>query len=414
MQGKPMRILLTEDAIPFALTSARSLPFAWKDQIKSQLEDMIEKNIIKEVKEPTDWCHPMVPVAKKNSNEVRLCVDLTKLNKFVRRGAHPVITPHEAVTSVTKGSRFFTKMDARAGYWQVPIAEQDQELTTFITPWGRFKFLRAPMGLSISGDEYNRRGDEALKTILNTVKIVDDILVFDEDYQQHLTNVWHVLNKCKEHRITLNPKKFQFAEEEIDYCGYHLNKDGFAPDEDKLSAITKFQAPTNISELRSFLGLVNQLSQFSPDISNLAEPLCHLLKKNHEWNWSADHSKAFVEVKTALTNPPILAYFDPDLPVMLQTDAARLKGLGYACLQKHGLTWKLVDCGSRFLTETESRYATIELEMLAIVWAVKKCRRFLAGRQHFDIITDHKPLLPIVNSKSLSEIENPRLQRLRE
>ena len=226
--------------------------------------------------------------------------------------------------------------------------------------------------------------------------------------------MWQVLNRCKENKITLNANKLHFAQEEVDYCGYHLNKDGITPEKDKLSAITKFQAPTNITELRSFLGLVNQLSQFSSDIATVAEPLRHLLKKNHEWLWTADHEKSFAQVKEALSKPPILAYYDPKLPVILETDAAKLKGLGYALLQKHGQRWKLIDCGSRFLTDTESRYATIELEMLAIVWAVKKCRMFLAGRQHFDVVTDHKPLLPIVNSKNLSDIENPRLQRLRE
>lgn len=414
MHGKPMRILLTEDATPFALTAARSIPCAWKDKIKSQLEEMVQKNIIKEVTEPTSWCHPMVPTPKKDSNEVRVCVDLTRLNKFVRRGAHPVLTSNEAVSSIKKGSRYFSTMDAKFGYWQVLIAEEDQELTTFITPWGRYKFLRAPMGLSISGDEYNRRGDEALRTATNTVKIVDDILVSDDDYQQHLNHVWHVLSKCKEQRITLNPKKFQFAQDEVNYCGYHISSEGFSPDAEKLSAIVNFPTPTNISELRSFLGVANQLSQFSSEVSSLAEPLRHLLKKENEWTWLEAHEKSFEEVKKALLNPPILAYYDPRLPVVVQTDAAKLKGLGYACMQKHDKVWKLVDCGSRFLTETESRYATIELEMLAIVWSIKKCRRMLAGREHFEVLTDHKPLIPIVNSKGISDIENPRLQRLKE
>ena len=117
---------------------------------------------------------------------------------------------------------------------------------------------------------------------------------------------------------------------------------------------------------------MNQLSQFSSDIATVAEPLRHLLKKNHEWLWTADHEKSFAQVKEVLSKPPILAYYDPKLPVILETDAAKLKGLGYALLQKHGQRWKLIDRGSRFLTDTESRYATIELEMLAIVWAVKK------------------------------------------
>lgn len=414
MKGKPMRILLTDDAVPFALTAARTIPFAWKDRIKNQLSEMVEKGIIKEVKEPTEWCHPIVPVAKKGTSEVRICVDLTKLNKYVRRGAHPVLTAHDAVSGVTKDSKFFTTMDAKAGYWQIPIADEDQELTTFITPWGRFKFLRAPMGLSISGDEYNRRGDEALQSSESTAKIVDDILTYELDYQSHLNNVWKILNKCREYGITLNPEKFNFACDEVEYCGYHLNSEGFTPNRKKIHAIEEFKAPGNVTELKSFLGMVNQLSQFSADISALAEPLRHLLKKGYEWKWNDNHEKSFTAVKEALSKPPVLAYYDPKLPVMLQTDAARLKGLGYVCLQKHERAWKLIDCGSRFLTDTESRYATIEMEMLAITWAVKKCKRFLAGREHFDIITDHKPLIPIVNTKGLYDIENPRLQRMRE
>ena len=248
----------------------------------------------------------------------------------------------------------------------------------------------------------------------STVKIVDDILTYEGDYQSHLDNVWEILNRCREYSITLNPDKFKFAEDEVEYCGYQLNSEGFTPNRKKIHAIANFKAPESVTELKSFLGMVNQLSQFSSDVSTLAEPLRHLLKKGTVWNWSDDHEKSFKAVKKALSEPPILAYYDPKLPIMLQTDAARLKGLGYACLQKHDTGWKLVDCGSRFLSDTESRYATIELEMLAITWAVKKCRRFLAGREHFDIMTDHKPLLPIVNNKGLYDIENPRLQRMRE
>ena len=414
MKGKPMRILLREDAVPFALTTARKIPFAWKEKIKKQLDDMVAKKIIEPVSKPTEWCHPIVPIAKKNSDDVRLCVDLTKLNDYPQRGAHPAMTPHEAVSSVRRGVKHHTKGDAKSGYWQVEIDERDQELTTFITPWGRFKFLRAPMGLVSSGDEYNRRGDEALQDAKNTVKVVDDILIFDEDYQSHLNNVWDMLEKCRENGITLNPQKFEFAREEVDFCGYHLNREGFTADDAKVSAIAKFKAPSNVKELKSFLGLVNQLGEFSSQIAQLAEPMRNLLKKSYEWSWSEGHEEAFQAVKRELVKPPILAYYDPTAPTILQTDAARLKGLGYILQQKHDDIWKLVDCRSRFLTEAESRYATIEMEMLAISWAVRKCKVYLAGREHFDIITDHKPLLPIINSKGLSEIENPRLLRMKE
>ena len=120
-------------------------------------------------------------------------------------------------------------------------------------------------------------------------------------------------------------------------------------------------------------------------------------------------------VKAGLISPPVLPSFDPALPVILQTDASRLHGLGYALLQDHGNgQLRLVQCGSRFLSDAETRYATIELEMLAAVWAMSKCRLYLIGLQHFTLMMDHQPLIPILNHYSLDAVENPRLQRLRE
>ena len=124
--------------------------------------------------------------------------------------------------------------------------------------------------------------------------------------------------------------------------------------------------------------------------------------------------RRFVESRP-LSSPPVLASFDPALPVVLQTDASRLHGLGYALLQDHGNgRLRLVQCGSRFLAEAETRYATIELEMLAVSWAMSKCKLYLIGLQHFTLMTDHRPLIPILNHYSLDAIENPRLQRLKE
>ena len=414
MKGPTMRIPLNEDAVPCSLTTARNIPYGWRDKVKKQIEQMVEDQIISEITEPTEWCHPIVVVPKKDSDNIRLCVDLTKLNKHVKRATYPMVTPYDAVSSISRGANFFTTLDAKTGYWQIPIAEEDQHLTTFITPWGRYKFLRAPMGLISSGDEYTRRGDQALGHVKNTIKIVDDILIHDTDYKSHIKNVWSILEKCEENRITLNPEKFKFAQEEVTYCGYILNKDGFKADIRKVDAVAKFKTPTSITDLRSFIGLVGQLSEFSTDIAKTAEPLRQLLKKNTEWMWTPVHDQAFTDVKVALTSPPILAYFNPSLPTVLQTDASRLNGLGFALLQKNKDGWKLIKCGSRFLSDTESRYATIEQEMLAIVWATRKCQNFLRGAQHYDVITDHRPLLPILNSKGLNDIENPRLQRLRE
>ena len=414
MSGGSMQIPLYENATPFSITTARNVPYGWRDKLKKQIDDMVAKEIIVEVTEPTQWCHPIVIQPKKDSDEIRLCVDLTRLNKYVKRATYPVRTAYDAVSNITRGETYFTTLDAKCGYWQIPIADEDQHLTTFITPWGRYKFLRAPMGLLSSGDEYTRRGDGIMNDMEKTIKIVDDILVHDNDYKSHIQKVWKILEACEENSITLNPDKVNFAQEEVSYCGYILNKDGFTVDRRKTDAIRNFPKPTCITDLRSFMGLVNQLTDFSSEIAKKAEPLRHLLKKNTVWMWTTVHDKAFEDMKETLVSPPVLAYFDPNLATMLLTDASKLNGIGFALLQQHDDGWKLVKCGSRFMSDTERRYAIIEQEMLAVVWATKKCQQFLRGAQHYDVIIDHRPLVPILNSKGINEIDNPRLQRLKE
>lgn len=407
-----MHIQLTDDVRPFAVTAARAIPFSWREDIKRQLDDLLAKDVIAEVDYPTEWCHPIVPVAKKPSG-VRLCVDLTRLNKYVKRPTYPVRSPHDAIASMGSGSTWFTTMDARMGYFQISIAEEDQDLTCFITPWGRYKFKRAVMGLISSGDEYNRRGDQAIGDVPQTLKIVDDILAYDNTYKGHLTRVAFLLQRCDTHSITLNAEKFCFAAPEVDYCGHSISRQGYTVDSKKVNAISNFPLPQDITDLRSFLGLANQLGGFSPALATAAQPLRDLLKPRNIWRWTTQHDAAFEEVKRVLVSPPVLAHFDPALPTMLETDASRLRGLGFVLRQRHEDGWRLTQCGSRFLTDVESRYAVVEIELAAVLWAVRKCGAYLTGLPHFSIVVDHRPLVPILNSKLLSEIENPRLQRMR-
>ena len=270
------------------------------------------------------------------------------------------------------------------------------------------------MGLVSSGDEYNHRGDQVLGDIPQTVKIVDDILAYDYSYRDHLAHVINILQRCDQYGITLNPDKFKFAEAKVDFCGYTISSDGYTVDSRKVKAIADFPKPQNITDLRSFMGLANQLGSFSSEIAQAAQPLRDLLKPRNEWCWTPVHDAAFQKVKEALLAPPVLAHFDITLPTMLQTDASRLHGLGFALLQRHGEEWKLVQCGSRFLTDTETRYAVIEVEMAAVLWAIRKCSTYLTVQPHFELVIDHKPLVPILNSKGIGEIENPRLQRMKE
>ena len=300
------------------------------------------------------------------------------------------------------------------GYHQIQIAEHSRGLTCFITPYGRMRYVRCPMGLVSAMDVYNRRGEEALGDIPQTVKIVDDVLAYDASYRDHLAHVITILERCAARGITLNRKKFQFARHALDFCGYRISEEGYTVDDSKLKAVSEFPRPENVTDLRSFMGLTNQLSGFSSKLASMAQPLRDLLKQKTVWNWTVLHEEAFQSVKKALVAPPIMAFFDQGAPTALHTDASRTRGLGFVLRQRQEGAWKMIQCGSRFLTDTESRYSVIELECLAVMWACRKCHVYLAGLPHFDLVVDHRPLVPILNSKRLAEIENSRLQRLRE
>ena len=414
MDGKPVHIHLKEDAVPYAISCPRKIPYAWREEVKTELDDMVKKTIIKPVEgTPSDFVSPLVVVQKPNG-KVRICVDYTMLNRYVKRPLHPFKAPWEAVSNIDRKSKYFSTLDATSGYWQLRLDEESQHLTTFLTPWGRYQFLRTPMGLVSSGDEFCRRGDEAFAGMSNIEKVVDDILLHDETFEDHYNKVVELLERCRKCKISLNPQKFVFAQNEVPYVGYIVGQNGIKADPKKVQAIRHFPRPKNLTELRSFMGLVNQLGNFSSEISCYATPLRSLMKKRNEFLWSSEHDNAFENIRTALVSPPILGHYDPLLETELHVDASRLNGLGYILLQKHDDKWKLVQCGSRFLSESESRYAMIEIELLAITWSVHKCKLYLLGLPNFKIITDHKPLIPILNNYTLDKIENCRIQRLKE
>ena len=220
--------------------------------------------------------------------------------------------------------------------------------------------------------------DEALQGIPQLQKIVDDCVIYDSDFSSHTRHVRDVLQRCADKGISLNKDKFVFASQEAEFCGYILSREGYRVNPRITDAIRQFPKPGNITDMRSFFGLANQLANFTDTIAAKLDPLRPLLKTNNEFYWDATHDCAFGEVKEALSTSPVLAYYDHRRDTALLVGASRLKGLGFVLQQRQNDgQWRMVQAGSRFLSETESRYAMIEIELLGIVWAVKKCRMFL-------------------------------------
>ena len=173
---------------------------------------------------PTEWCAPNVVTPKKNTDSIRMCIDLSRLNRYVRRERYQSQTPAQAVTDIAaENAKIFTKLDATKGYHQCPLDEESQLLTTFITPFGRFKYLRAPYGISSIAEHYNRRMDEAFAGLTGFRRIVDDVVIFNNNIKQHADHVRQFLWRCKEKHITLNIKKWQYAQTEVDLAVFIIS-----------------------------------------------------------------------------------------------------------------------------------------------------------------------------------------------
>ena len=202
--------------------------------------------------------------------------------------------------------------------------------------------------------------------------------------------------------------------EKVLFAG-HIITGGYAmPNPAKVAALAEFPAPTDLTSLRSFLGMAQTLASYVPDMAHMTDVLRLLLKKGTAYVWLAQHEEAFLRIKALLTSHLVVHFYDPALPTELVCDASRLKGLGFALMQRaaDGRP-RIIQCGSRTLLPAESRYATIELECLAVQWATHECRFYLTSAPQFSVATDHKPLLGIF-AKPLTDVTNGRLLRFRE
>ena len=406
--GEEYDIKLQPDAKPFALFTSRHIPIPLHPKVAEELEKMEKAGVISKVTEPTPWCAGMVVVPKKSGN-VRICVDLKLLNKSVQREVHPIPKVDETLAQLS-GAKIFSKLDANSGFWQIPLSRRSRLLTTFITPTGRYCFNKLPFGISSAPEHFQRRMSEILSGLEGVQCQMDDILVYGKDQKEHDTRLKAVLNQIEKAGATLNASKCEFSKTSLTFLGHVIDADGIHPDPEKTRAIRELKTPTVVPELRRFLGMVNQLGKFTPNLAELTQPLRELLTKSRAWMWGPAQSTAFKQVKDEISKPSTLALYDPAAPTKISADASSY-GLGAVLLQQSEGHWKAVAFASRAMTDTERRYAQIEKEALATTWACEKFSTFIIGK-HIFIETDHKPLVPLLGVKQLDTLP-PRVLRFR-
>lgn len=226
-------IRMKEGAVPFAIFTPRRIPIPLKDPIKLELDKMVKSEVIRKVDGPTKWCAGIVPVVKP-SGEVRICVDLTQLNKSVLREQFVLPTIDDALGQLA-GAIYFSKLDANSGFHQVKLAKESQELTTFITPFGRYCFQRLPFGISSAPEYFQKQMAEILEGLPGVVNLMDDILVYGATQHEHDERLHAVLERLVKAGVTLNRAKCSFCVTRVAFLGYVVDSSGIRPDPKKSS-----------------------------------------------------------------------------------------------------------------------------------------------------------------------------------
>lgn len=387
----------------------RRVPVALKTVVKDKLDSMTKQGILKKEEQPTDWISSAVYIHK--PNKLRICLDPKELNKHIQIPKYKMPTLDDIMPNLSKAT-IFSVCDAKDGFLQVRLDDYSSKLTTFHTPFGRYRWLRLPFGVASAPEEFQRRTHEILEGLHGVYAIADDILVtgsgetMELAKADHYRNIVALLDRCRLRNYKLNPEKFKYALNQVSYHGHILTSEGLRPDPGKVEAITSMPHPKDKGEVKRLLGMVNYLSRFCPHLSNLAEPLRNLTKEDMEFLWTNTHDDAYQRIKTLIATAPTLKYYDIQKEVSVESDASQF-GLGCVLTQEG----QPVAFASRSMTITEMNYSQMEKEALALTFACEKFDQYLMGRDGITCWTDHKPLETIMNKQILCAPK--RLQRMR-
>ncbi|XP_062542356.1 uncharacterized protein K02A2.6-like [Armigeres subalbatus] len=380
---------------------ARHVPHSIRAAVKDELDSMERLGVIERIHAPTPVVNAMVLV--KRNERIRICIDPSQVNQNLLRRHHPLTTVEDIATRL-RNSKYFTILDCKKGFWQIRVSERTAKFLAFGTPWGRYICKRLPFGLASAPEVFQKVIHDTLEGIEGVEVSMDDILIHAESSEKLTKITEKVVKRLHSAGLKLNKDKCLFNQTSLKFLGHIVTDGGLKADPEKLEAIIRLKSPTNKSELQRALGMITYMGKFVANLSDITAPLRSLLVKNVDWEWGCEQEAAFQQIKNLMQSPPVLRYYDLNLPVTLSVDASS-HALGAVLLQQG----RPVAYASKALTATEMNYPQIEKEATAIRFACSKFHQYIYGKK-LTIETDHKPLESIFR-KPLDRAP-PRLRRI--
>ena len=408
IKGATAKLHVIPDAKP-RFCRPRSVPYALRSRVDQALEKLEADGIIEAV-DFSEWAAPIVPVVKQDGS-IRICGDYKlTVNQAAQIDVYPLPLVDDLFASLA-GGKTFTKLDLAHAYQQLQLDEASRCYVTINTQKGLFRYTRLRFGVASAPAIFQRTMETILRGLPHVCVYLDDILVTGESEAAHISNLAAVLKRLEAAGIRLKHEKCAFMLSEVEYLGHRISAKGLQPLVSKVRAIADAPTPTNTSQLKSFLGMLNYYGRFLPDLATLLAPLYELLHSTRKWSWKEPQQKSFQQVKLLLVTSSFLTHFDPKKPVILTCDASPY---GVGAVLSHKMedgTEQPISFASRTLSTAERNYAQLDKEALAIVFGVKRFHQYLYGRT-FSIQSDHKPLQYLLGeTREIPAMASARVQR---
>ncbi|WJZ92455.1 hypothetical protein VitviT2T_011446 [Vitis vinifera] len=388
---------------PILVFPYRMAPLELK-KLKTQLDELLGKGFICPSTSP--W-GALVLFVKKKDVTLRLCIDYRKLNRVTVKNKYHLPRIDDLFDQL-KGAKYFSNIDLRTGYHQLRVREEDVSKTAFRTRYGHYEFLVMPFGLTNAPAAFMDLRNRVFRAYLDqfVIVFVDDILIYSRSLEEHKQYLVTTLRTLRRHQLYGKLEKSEFWLIEVNFLGHVVSEAGIAVDHSKVEVVQEWQRPTNVFEVRSFLGLAGYYRRFVEDFSRIAAPMTWLTRKEVKFDWNEECENAFQELKRKLTTAPMLTAPISGELFTIYCDASTV-GLGCVLMQQG----KVVAYASRQLKQHERNYPTHDLELAAVVFALKTWRHYLYGEK-FEVYSDHKSLKYIFTQKDLNSRQRRWMETL--